>query len=951
MPPRVGKDKVIENRCKSLEIKPNNYQVMLSGILDPNIGRGNGLLAYHDVGTGKTCTALLFIQTYYLSLLSEKESEQLNPNKTNTLKLTLKQEKLIPSALVLVPSTAIMNNFKNDFVRGCYHPEIKALGIKFEDYVAERNMSVNTTTKEWMMLNYKTKLPVLRVVIHVMQNNLEKRYHRMWSETAADADSSEDISLDEMENTDTSTDLGSVIPLNGVVIVDEAHNLINSTEVLTSITGKRRVLDYARKLSKTNIPILLMTATPIINQNNFLDLLLLLDLIRDKTAPKLSDGIYEYEKDEKYDARNNKAVKEWMKFNPDNNTYEWLPKKEKEFYTLISGYVSFMTLKNDPRVYPRIAELELVTVPYSFMRFDKTGELRKDKELKDTDKNPTKWDMIKERLYPHQKHFIFSPKSYYYTLKTGLEYLFKDYELLDLKIDYSDPKYITPEYIQSYFTNNDPKLRYVFLGKSNSLEDPKYVKDRNDVLLRIFNHPLNDAGKYLHVVVGNIFVKEGVNLMSLPNIHILQPPPSKTMLDQAIGRALRFCSFKSYSNDPNDWNIKLTVYISSEGEREAYEALHIKNYLYNKANSDYVDLNEYPTDLALTALRKGAVDCLLYQNLTGVTKCYSPMSPNGINQFDLMRGVCINPLDNSLIVVPQVGINDFSTYCSNNLKGVPAGSHLYTEEDAALYLYLLKMGYKPVGMSDLADLVELNKNIRTGKVHINKKAKWNEKLITRIGNFGRFLSSKTGLLNLVLKWSSSHDKPYLFISLPPKNNIKHIIEHINNSHPKVGNSIMYLLEHKRTLSSKEIIDELDKKVAVKSELADLLDQYMYNSQLSYKSMLEFKKNVKHKMKDYKKSLKKFNSITNVDQLYEPIDFDFKYEIDNDCTITGSCKHPQSFNQHQEIDTKQSQQINYGRVKTPKKTNVVTTEQTDENTTKKQQKINKEQENEKKNAKK
>jgi hypothetical protein len=124
----------------------------------------------------------------------------------------------------------------------------------------------------------------------------------------------------------------------------------------TNALGKRRTLEYAQLLSKTKLPVLLLSATPLLNNENFIDLLLLLDLIR-KEKDDLSDKIYDKSN---YDERNTKYINQWAKYNNTTKEWEWKTiEKEKEFYEKISGYISYITLKNDPRVYPRINTINL----------------------------------------------------------------------------------------------------------------------------------------------------------------------------------------------------------------------------------------------------------------------------------------------------------------------------------------------------------------------------------------------------------------------------------------------------------------------------------------------------------------------------------------------------------------------------------------------------------------
>ena len=100
------------------------------------------------------------------------------------------------------------------------------------------------------------------------------------------------------------------------------------------------------------------------------------------------------------------------------------------------------------------------------------------------------------------------------------------------------------------------------------------------------------------------------------------------------------------------------------------------------------DYFEYPSQLAIETMKRGAVDCLLYQEMTGVTNCYVPHDKKGLNKWDINRGICENPMNaDSLIAMPSgTGLN-FEYFCSKEM-GIPGGMPLYTETDAYVWLNL-----------------------------------------------------------------------------------------------------------------------------------------------------------------------------------------------------------------------------------------------------------------------
>ena len=815
--------KKITNGClNSSKIEPKVYQTMLSNLMDPNVGKGHGQLVFHDVGTGKTCTALLFIQTYYLNLLEI----------TNKKTKSHEHIKSLPTAFILVPNTSIMQNYKKDVKKGCLHPDIPH-NFMAELFV-EREMSKNSTTVEWYFLHPEKKIEVLRVLIHVMQNDLDQRFHTMWASESEKKQGE------------------SVLPKNGIIIVDEAHNLINSEEVQTSVQGKKRVLDYAQMLSKCSLPIMLMTATPVIKPNNLIDIFLLIDIIRDKKLKPLTDKIYDKTE---HKIRNEALISQWM--TQADGHWSWNANKEKEFYKVISGYISYMTLKHNPEVYPRIADLEIINVgtPTKPLSTEDAENFNPEdlKYILDTDKNNKKWDAIYDRLYNNEKHFIFSPTKYYKFIKKGVMYLFTSrYDPLNLE-QYSEDN---DDWINEWYAANHPKKRFCFLGAFNSEENKVHVKNRTSAYIKLFNDPRNDHGKYLQVVIGNVTVKEGINLLSLKNIHILQPPPSRQMLDQVIGRASRFCSFATLSKDPLDWNIKLHVYIASDDEEAKYKALYINEYKYG---SPEIISKETPTDLIITAFKRGAVDCLLYQNLTRVESCYSPFIKEGLTINDTLNGLCTSLIDNSLLVVPKEEHLHYSDYCANKLNGIAGGTYIYSDTDAEVYLFLMENKYKAVPLTDVKYLIDANSRIKNRKKWTGPKDKSGNKIIQNINNaYNKLFNGIRPYFNFILKWSPEKDYPYLVMTplVSPKTLIKHIV----NNPPEIGNAILYLLTEKRKLSTADVIKDIDDKLRHNIIIAEKLNKYDTAIKTTLSTVSNLDKKIERELKYNKEELKKIKYI-------------------------------------------------------------------------------------------
>ena len=146
--------------------------------------------------------------------------------------------------------------------------------------------------------------------------------------------------------------------------------------------------------------------------------------------------------------------------------------------------------------------------------------------------------------------------------------------------------------------------------------------------------------------------------------------------------------------------------------------------------------------------------------------------------------------------------------------------------------FLKNSNYKPVLLKELSILKDANDRI---KYNLKWKSdeSWGLKLLNSINKI--FYSIKP-YFNFILKWSYKYDKPYLMLT--PINTSSKLIEQIINNPPEIGNMIMYLLEKKRNLSDKELINSIDKKIKIK---------YKFNEQ--FEKLNDFKMNLLEEIKN------------------------------------------------------------------------------------------------------
>lgn len=76
----------------------------------------------------------------------------------------------------------------------------------------------------------------------------------------------------------------------------------------------------------------------------------------------------------------------------------------------------------------------------------------------------------------------------------------------------------------------------------------------------IFNMKSNIKGTKLKIILGSPSIREGVSLTSVRQVHVIEPYWNKSRLDQVIGRASRFCSHKDLEEGSR--NVKVYIYVS-----------------------------------------------------------------------------------------------------------------------------------------------------------------------------------------------------------------------------------------------------------------------------------------------------------------------------------------------------------------------------------------------------
>ena len=350
---------------------------------------------------------------------------------------------------------------------------------------------------------------------------------------------------------------------NKLLIIDEVHNIVS--EFGTFYTSFKKTIDNA----PDSFRIVIMSATPIFDKPA--ELGLTINLLRpNKELPAPDD-----------------FNKMFLERDITNNGIIYKLKDEDKLANLLQGYVSFY--QGAPAfVFPKI-KLKYVKCKMNKFQSDAyrsfVDQEKKGLFLQSTDilKLPSNFMLggriISNIAYPNRK---FNEKGFdsfdgnYLKLENLQKYSIKFYKILK-KVERCN----APVFFYSGFKEHggieDFKRVLEYHGYSDFLEHDKGKKryaiwsgDENtkekDLIREVINSKENADGSKIKIILGSPAIKEGVSLLRIRQVHILEPYWNMSRLEQVIGRAVRFCSHKDLPKDERLVNIYIYLAIDSSKE-------------------------------------------------------------------------------------------------------------------------------------------------------------------------------------------------------------------------------------------------------------------------------------------------------------------------------------------------------------------------------------------------
>lgn len=496
----------------------------------------NGLLVYHKIGAGKTCTAI-----------SVAES--------------LKKKKKI---IVLLPASLI-GNFRDELRSSCAGNEY----INCNDRESIKNMSPRN--KEYKEIIKKS-------------NKLIDNYYSIYSYHKF---------VDLVDN-------NKIKLKNTLLIVDEVQNMVSEGGIFYKYLKK--VIDKSDNKSK----ILLLSATPMFDKPS--EIALTLNLLKPKKEFNVNDFNNDYLKKVK-DGDKNKIVM--------NN--------KSEFKKRISNMVSFYR-GAPPNAFPK---MNFQTVRCNMEDFQYKSYLTS----LSFDNDYVKGSFMDVDILDLPKNFLLAPrlisnisfpnkgigvngfnslKGSSLNRKNIKKYSKKFYKMLN-----NIKKSKGPVFVYSNFKDLGGLKSFVKFLEYNKYKNYKtygegsnrfalWTGDEKSTLREeiksIFNNVDNSDGSKIKIILGSPSIKEGVSLLRVDQVHIMEPYWNMSRMKQIIGRAIRHCSHKDV--EANRRRVNVFLYLATRsGEKTTDE------YIWSMAKKKQKLIDEFEI-----VLKEKAIDCNLFYN-------------------------------------------------------------------------------------------------------------------------------------------------------------------------------------------------------------------------------------------------------------------------------------------------------------------------------------------------
>lgn len=494
-----------------------------------------GILVYHKIGAGKTCTAIVMAEEYKKKL----------------------------KIMVVLPATLI-GNFRNELRSLCAG----------EEYIS------NSDRKRLSKLSPNDNM--YKKIIE-KSNKIIDRYYTIYSYHKF-------IMLTKKNK----------ISLKGhLLIIDEVQNMISMTGIF--YRNLKKEIDRIKKKDKFRI--ILLSATPMFDKP--VEIALTLNLLKPKRPLPIGNEF------------NNKFLKKRIK----NDMVEYKAKRMKTFKNKIKYMVSYYR-GAQPQAFPeeifKVVRCHMENFQYkSYLSALSDEKLTPKRAFKDVDilNLPNNFfigtRMISNIAFPNK---CYNNKGYESLTKKYIKEI-KKYSIKFYKIYNKIKKSTGPVFVYSNFKEYGGLKSFILFLESkgyNNYKNKGIGKKRYAVwsgdskleyrenIKTIYNNSKNKNGEMIKILLGSPSIKEGVSLLRVEQVHIMEPYWNLSRMLQIIGRAIRYCSHKDMPR--NRRFVKVYLYLAVHKDIDT-----IDKYIWLLAKRKSKLIGSFET-----ALKEMAIDCNLF---------------------------------------------------------------------------------------------------------------------------------------------------------------------------------------------------------------------------------------------------------------------------------------------------------------------------------------------------
>jgi superfamily II DNA or RNA helicase len=398
---------------------------------------------------------------------------------------------------------------------------------------------------------------------------------------------------------------------NTLLIIDEVQNIVSETG------SYYKTIYKAIMNAPLDLRIVIMTATPIFDKP--MELGLTLNLLRPKKLFPIGNDFNEEYIDYKvidnkayYDIKNIKDLQirlnGLVSYYPGAASYVFPTRIQKIIKCPMSKY-QYECYKVVQEREGEINKLDLLKLPNNFFIGSRIiSNIAFPNKLV----NQLGLNALTPRLMNLDNLKTYSTKFYYIMKKilktSGTVFLYSNFKEYGGILTFI--KILEHYKFKNFHKEGTGKNRYAIWSGDETLEQKEKLRN-------VFNNKLNVNGSKIKIVLGSPAIKEGVNLLRVRQVHILEPYWNISRLEQVIGRAVRFCSHKDV--DLEKRYVKVYIYIATiPTELNKTEMLKHKE-------DRIITVDEHIYNMALTkqklsekfedVIKRTAIDYNLFQNI------------------------------------------------------------------------------------------------------------------------------------------------------------------------------------------------------------------------------------------------------------------------------------------------------------------------------------------------